>query len=223
MVVVDRFSKMAHFVPCKKTMDASHIATLYFKKIVCLHGIPSSITSDKDTKFMSHLWRSLWVTLATKLQFSNAYHPQTDGQTKVTNRSLGNLLRSLVRDKLKKWNLVLSQSEFTFNQSQNRNTKMSPFEVIYGFNPYGVLNLVPISYKGKFNGKADDLAKQLKAGHEQVHSQIERSNAQYKIAADKHRRLVSLEEGDLIWTILTKDHFSVGEYGKLSQRKVGSF
>lgn len=78
-VVVDRSSKMDHFIPCKCTSDASNIASLFFKEIVRIHGLPLTIVLDRDPKFIGHFWRALWRKLGTNLTFNTAYYPQADG------------------------------------------------------------------------------------------------------------------------------------------------
>ncbi len=126
---------MAHFIPCRKTSDATHVAHLFFTEVVRLHSLPKSISSDRDVKFTGHFWCTLWKKLGTQLNFSSAYHPQTDGQTEVVKKSLVNLLRSLVGENSRMWDHVLAQVEFAYNNSPNQSTGNSSFQIVYRMNP----------------------------------------------------------------------------------------
>ncbi|KAE8662751.1 Tropinone reductase-like protein [Hibiscus syriacus] len=140
-VVVDHFSKMAHFIPCHKTDDATHVANLFFKEIVRLHGVPRTIVSDRDVKFLSHFWRTLWSKIGTKLLFSTTCHPQTDRQTEVVNRVLSTLLRYVIKKNIK------------------------PFEVVYGFNPLTPLDLLPLPQEHVVNKDGKNKAEVIKKLH----------------------------------------------------------
>lgn len=134
-MVVDGFSKMAHFIPYKKTSDVVHVAKLFFREVVRLHGLPKSIVSDHDTNFVGYFLHMLWKKLKTNSKFSSSHHLQTDGHTKVVNYSLGNLLRCFVGDKLKGWDLILLHTKFLHNNSINRSTDKSPFHIVYVSSP----------------------------------------------------------------------------------------
>jgi hypothetical protein len=93
-VIVDRLTKVAHFIPVKTTYTGARLAELYISRIVCLHGVPKKIVSDRGTQFTSRFWQKLHESMDTKLNFSSAYHLQTDGQTERTNQVLEDMLRA---------------------------------------------------------------------------------------------------------------------------------
>ena len=143
-VVVDYFRKMTHFITCHKSDDASHIAELFFREIVRLHGVPRTIVSDRDTKFLSYFWKTLWGKLGTKLLFSTTCHPQTDGQTEIVNRILWILLRAVLKKNLKLWEESLPHVEFAYNRAVHSTTKFCPFEIGYGSKSTAPIDLLPL-------------------------------------------------------------------------------
>ena len=196
-VVIDRFSKMAHFIPCNKTDDASHIATLFFREIVRLHGVPKTIVSDRDVKFVSYFWKTLMAKMGIKQLFSTAYHPQTDGQTEVVNRSLSTLLRVLIKPNLKNWEECIPHAEFAYNRAQHRVTKRSPFEVVYGFNPYTALDMLPLPLHEQTSMDFDKHAAHKKKLHEDTRNTLEKHNEDLAKKMNKNKRAIIFEEEDL--------------------------
>ena len=153
------------------------------------------------------------MNMDTILNYSSAYHPQTDGQTKVVNRSLGNLLRSLVGDHPKQWNQLLAQGEYAYNDSPNRITGKSPFQIVYGMHPRGVHELRDLGTKRRAN--SEEFVDVIHELHEEVKQKLQSSNLKYKVRADLKRREVNFEEGELVMVHLKKDQFPRGTYKKL--------
>jgi hypothetical protein len=131
-VIIDHFSKLAHFIPVKTMYKREKLAELYIVRIVCLHRVPKKIVSDRGTQFISRFWEKLHMAMDTRLNFSSAYHPQMDYQTERVNQILEDLLRAYALKDSKSWNKCLPYVEFSYNNSYQTSLKMLPFEVLYG-------------------------------------------------------------------------------------------
>ncbi|XP_048627321.1 uncharacterized protein LOC125596017 [Brassica napus] len=197
--IKSRFSKTAHFIPCDKTNDATQKADLFFKEVVRLHGIPRTIVSDRDSKFLSHLWKTLWGKIGTKLLFSTTCHPQTDGQTEVVNRTLSQLLRATVGKNLRNWLSCLPFIEFAYNHARHSATELSPFEVVYGFQPEMPLDMSELPKSMFCSREGATKAEFVKNMHRRVREKLEAKAAKVKARLDQKRKEVLFEPGDLVW------------------------
>jgi len=144
LVVVDCFTKFAHFIAIKHPFTAAHIARVILDIIVTLHGLPTSIVTDRDRIFVSAFWKELFKLYNINLQFSTAYHPQTDGQTERVNQCLEMYLRCAFYGSPKKWHSWLSLAQLWYNSSFHSSLKCSPFRALYGYEPrIGALPQMP--------------------------------------------------------------------------------
>lgn len=141
LAVVDCFSKM---VPCSRTVDASRVADYSLRKLFAFRESQVLLYLIAMSTLWGYFWRSLWRKIGKELKYSSICHPQTDGQTEITSRSQGNMLRCIVGDQMKIWDEVLPQAEFAYNNLVNRTTRKTPFEAAHGFKPRYVLDLIPL-------------------------------------------------------------------------------
>jgi hypothetical protein len=132
LVIVDKLTKSAHFIPVRDTYDVTDVARVFLRKVIRLHGIPKKITSDRDSKFTSRFWISLQPVLGTQLNLSTSYHPETDGKTKRVNQVMEDMLRMYVMDNQTQWEKYLPLVEFAYNNSYHSSIGMPPYEALYG-------------------------------------------------------------------------------------------
>ncbi|CAN6455079.1 unnamed protein product [Victoria cruziana] len=135
LVVVDRFSKYATFIPASKECPAEKTAELFVKHIVKYWGVPKSIVSDRDARFTGKFWREVFRLLGSDLLFSTSFHPQTDGQTERINALLKQYLRHFVSVNQKNWVKLLDVAQFCYNLQKSESSGHSPFEVATGQQP----------------------------------------------------------------------------------------
>ena len=134
LVVVDRFTKYAHFIALKHPINVKSVAKAFTESVFKLHGLPTVIVTDRDGPF-STLWQALFKSLGVKLHFSTSYHPKIDGQTERVNQCLENYLRSMAFLQPKKWHSWLALAEWWYNTSFHTSLNMTPFQALYGRTP----------------------------------------------------------------------------------------
>jgi len=133
-VVIDRFTKMAHFIPLKEK-TAADLTKIFAREIWRFHGLPTDIVSDRDSRFTSETWKGFLELLGIRLRMSTAFHPQTDGQTERLNQTIEAYLRAFVAKEQDDWVSLLPMAEFAYNNSVTIGNGMTPFFANYGFHP----------------------------------------------------------------------------------------
>ena len=160
--------------------------------------MPRTIVSDRDTKFLSYFWKTLWGKLGMKLLFSTMCHPQTDGQTEVLNRTLSTLLRAILKKNLKLWEDSLPHVEFVYNRDVHSTTKFCPFEIVYGFKPTAPIDLLPLPLQERVNFDASKQAEFVKNLHDRARANVEKMTKLYEKRANKGRKKMLFEPRDLV-------------------------
>jgi hypothetical protein len=223
-VVVDKLSKRAYFIPTHTNATAPQTAQLYFKNVVKNgHGIPEVIVSDRDSKFTSLFWQSLWKLLDTKLAMSTAYHPETDGQTERMNRTLEQMLRAYTSVKQDDWDELLPYAEIAYNSAKQSSTGYSPFYLNYGQESILPSSLVKGNYTpDSGNATVENVLSQLGETMKLVQNNLIKAQEDQKKYADKNRRQEEFNVGDRVLLDASDINFAIGTK-KLMDKYIGPY
>ena len=221
-VIVDRLTKSAHFIAIKATYSVEKLAEVYVSQIVRLHGVPKSIISDRDGRFTSRFWTSVHNVMGSKLKFSTAFHPQTDGQSERTIQTLEDMLRSCVLDFKGNWDQKLSLIEFSYNNSYHSSIGMAPFEVLYGRKCRSPIHWQEIGQKQL---QTTDFIRKTSEDIKKIKQRLDVAFSRQKSYADKRRRPLEFQIGDAVFIKIApmKGVMRFGKKGKLSPRYTGPF
>ncbi|SPC67775.1 related to Gag-pol polyprotein [Ustilago sp. UG-2017b] len=222
LVVVDRLTKMATFVPTTNTLDAPELAKLFLHHVYLKHGPPTSTVSDRGSEFTSHFWRSLSALLGIENHFSSAYHPQSDGQTERVNQVLEQYLRGYSNHLQTNWSDLLPLAEFSYNNAEHASTQLTPFFANYGYHPrFSFDNTDPAS--PALFPAARSYTDQLEQLHEYVRGELDKANSQSAGQFDKHHLpSPQFQPGDRVW--LSADNIcSLRPTKKLDYCRLGPF
>ena len=192
---VDRLTKCVHLIPTVSTIDAKGSANLYIQNVFRLHGLSSSIVCDRDTRFTSTFFQELFEQLGTKLSFSTANHPQTDGSTERMNRLVEDILRAFVNHRQNNWDSLLPLCEFAINSSQQASTGHTPFFLNYGLNPRAPMDLLsPDTNRNRTSDWLQDRAEAIEVAQDAIVA----AQARQAFYADLGRVPSDLEVGDQV-------------------------
>nr|CAE04776.3 OSJNBb0115I21.3 [Oryza sativa Japonica Group] len=221
-VIVDRLTKVAHFIPVKTTYSGSRLAELYMARIVCLHGVPKKIVSDRGSQFTSNFWKKLQEEMGSKLNFSTAYHPQTDGQTERVNQILEDMLRACALDFGGSWDKNLPYAEFSYNNSYQASLQMAPYEALYGRKCRTPLLWDQTGERQVFG---TDILREAEEKVKVIQERLRVAQSRHKSYADNRRRDLSFEEGDYVYLRVTplRGVHRFHTKGKLAPRFVGPY
>ncbi|KAL5759632.1 hypothetical protein ACOSQ2_018470 [Xanthoceras sorbifolium] len=195
LVVIDRLTKYAHFLALTHPYTAPQVAQLFLDNIQKLHGIPTTIVSDRDKIFTSQFWQHLFKAMGTQLCLSTAYHPQTNGQSERLNQCLENYLRCMTSSKPSHWANWLPLAEWWYNTNYHTALKMTPFEALYGFRP-------PI-YSGSPRDYSDPESRAFVKDRDKIQHTLKESliqaQSRMKTYADRKRTEREFNTGDHVY------------------------
>ena len=222
MVVTDRLTKMVVLIPTHKQLDAPGTAELFRQHIVSRFGLPQVIVSDRDSRFVSKFWRALFVSLGTKLSYSSAFHPQTDGQTERVNRSMEQVLRTFCLDRPQAWAEQLCMVEFVLNAAPHVSTGFSPFKLMYGYEPV-VPATLHVSEATAQVPAAEDYLQQMAHDLRVAQESMQKAQEQQRRQANRHRRDHVFTVGDMV--MLSTENLSIFKASgkKVLQKYIGPF